>query len=44
MKLNIHLVKPDPMNTLRKDETAIRIISARKATKNEQKAYAGEKL
>jgi uncharacterized DUF497 family protein len=29
--------------TLRKDEAAIRIISARKATKKEQKAYAGEK-
>ncbi len=30
--------------TLRKDETEIRVISARKATKKEQKAYAGEKL
>ncbi len=30
--------------TLRKDETEIRVISARKATKMEQKAYAGEKL
>ncbi|CAB5091525.1 hypothetical protein D3OALGA1CA_5494 [Olavius algarvensis associated proteobacterium Delta 3] len=29
--------------TLRQDFTEIRIISARKATKNEQKAYAGEK-
>jgi len=29
--------------TLRKDEATIRIISARKATKKEQKAYAGEK-
>ena len=28
--------------TLRKDETEIRIISARKATKKEQKAYTGE--
>jgi len=30
--------------TLRKDGTEIRIISARKATKKEQKAYLGEKL
>ena len=30
--------------TLREDETAIRIISARKATKKELKAYTGEKL
>ena len=30
--------------TLREDETEIRIISARKATKKEQKAYTGEKL
>ena len=30
--------------TLRKEETEIRIISARKATKNEEKAYFGEKL
>ena len=29
--------------TLRKDEATIRIISARKATKKEQKAYGGEK-
>jgi uncharacterized DUF497 family protein len=29
--------------TLRKDRTEIRIISARKATKKEQKAYSGEK-
>ena len=31
-------------HTLRKDGTEIRIISARKATKKEQKAYLGEKL
>ena len=31
-------------HTLRKDGTEIRIISARKATKKEQKAYSGEKL
>ena len=30
--------------TLRADGTEIRIISARKATKKEQKAYLGEKL
>ncbi len=30
--------------TLREDETKIRIISAKKAMKKEQKAYAGEKL
>lgn len=30
--------------TLRKDGADIRIISARKATKKEQKAYLGEKL
>jgi uncharacterized DUF497 family protein len=30
--------------TLREDETEIRIISAKKATKKEQKAYTGEKL
>lgn len=30
--------------TLREDETEIRIISARKATKKEQKVYTGEKL
>jgi len=30
--------------TLREDETEIRIISARKATKKEQKAYTGENL
>ena len=30
--------------TLREDETEIRVISARKATKKEQKAYTGEKL
>ena len=30
--------------TLRKDGTEIRIISARKATKKEQKEYLGEKL
>jgi len=30
--------------TLRKDGTEIRIISARKATRREQKAYTGEKL
>ena len=30
--------------TLRKEGTEIRIISARKATKKEQKAYLGEKL
>ncbi len=30
--------------TLRKDEAEIRIISAKKATKKEQKAYFGEKL
>ena len=30
--------------TLRNDGTEIRIISARKATKKEQKAYLGEKL
>ena len=30
--------------TLREDETEIRIISARKAMKKEQKAYTGEKL
>lgn len=30
--------------TLRQDGTEIRIISARKATKHEQKAYAGERL
>jgi len=30
--------------TLRKDGAEIRIISARKATKKEQKAYFGEKL
>jgi len=30
--------------TLREDGTEIRIISARKATKKEQKAYTGEKL
>ncbi|MBW2366977.1 MAG: BrnT family toxin [Deltaproteobacteria bacterium] len=30
--------------TLRKEETEIRIISARKATKKEQKAYIGEKI
>ncbi|MDJ0819050.1 MAG: BrnT family toxin [Desulfobacterales bacterium] len=30
--------------TLRKKDTEIRIISARKATKKEQKAYFGEKL
>jgi uncharacterized DUF497 family protein len=30
--------------TLREDETEMRIISAKKATKKEQKAYAGEKL
>ena len=30
--------------TLREDGTEIRIISARKATKKEQKAYIGEKL
>ena len=30
--------------TLRKDGTEIRIISARKATKMEQKAYFGDKL
>ena len=29
-------------NTLRKDGTEIRIISARKATKKEQKAYSGD--
>ena len=29
--------------TLRKNRTEIRIISARKATKKEQKAYSGEK-
>jgi uncharacterized DUF497 family protein len=29
---------------LREDETEMRIISAKKATKKEQKAYAGEKL
>ncbi len=31
-------------HTLRGDETEIRVISARKATKKEQKAYTGEKL
>ena len=31
-------------HTLRKDVTEIRIISARKATKKEQKAYFGDKL
>ena len=31
-------------HTLRGDETEIRIISARKATKKEQQAYTGEKL
>ena len=31
-------------HTLRGNETEIRIISARKATKKEQKAYTGEKL
>jgi uncharacterized DUF497 family protein len=31
-------------HTLRKDGTEIRIISARKATKKEQKTYFGEKL
>ena len=31
-------------HTLRKDGTEIRIISARKATKKEQKTYLGEKL
>jgi uncharacterized DUF497 family protein len=30
--------------TLRKDGAEIRIISAKKATKKEQKAYSGEKL
>jgi uncharacterized DUF497 family protein len=30
--------------TLREDETEIRIISAKKATKKEQKVYTGEKL
>jgi uncharacterized DUF497 family protein len=30
--------------TIRKDGTEIRIISARKATKKEQKAYSGDKL
>ncbi|RZB31301.1 MAG: uncharacterized protein SRB2_04826 [Desulfobacteraceae bacterium Eth-SRB2] len=30
--------------TLREDETEIRIISDRKATKKEQKSYTGEKL
>ena len=30
--------------TLREDETEIRIISSRKATKKEQKAYRGEKI
>ena len=30
--------------TLREDGTEIRIISARKATRREQKAYTGEKL
>ncbi len=30
--------------TLKKDGAEIRVISARKATKNEQKAYTGEKL
>ena len=30
--------------TLREDETEIRIISAKKATKKEQKAYSGDKL
>ena len=30
--------------TLRKEGTEIRIISARKATKKEQKAYSGDKL
>lgn len=30
--------------TLRKDRTEIRIISARKATKQEKKAYSGDKL
>ena len=30
--------------TLREDETEIRIMSARKATKKEQKAYPGRKL
>jgi uncharacterized DUF497 family protein len=30
--------------TLRKDGTEIRVISARKATKKEQKAYSGDKL
>ena len=30
--------------TLREDETEIRIISARRATKKEQKGYTGEKL
>ncbi|MBW1728839.1 MAG: BrnT family toxin [Deltaproteobacteria bacterium] len=30
--------------TLRENETEIRIISARKATKKEQKAYTGENL
>ena len=29
-------------HTLRGDETEIRIVSARKATKKEQKAYTGE--
>jgi uncharacterized DUF497 family protein len=31
-------------HTLRKEGSEIRIISARKATKKEQKAYLGEKL
>ena len=30
--------------TLRKNRTEIRIISARRATKKEQKAYSGEKI